>query len=223
MQTATLPDEHGNIGASLDYVLGQALPKTARILGVGCHFGSLLENLRRRGYRNVMGIDVVKEFITTGKAAYPKLAPALKAYNGHRIPLAKDSVDAVLMFDVIKHIPDVDRFLEEEVYRVLKPGGRFIFQTPNKLINIPWEIINTRSLTAWRSYHMSLQTYPSLRRLLQQAGFSSVVIERTTVLTPYKLEKVRRKAGVPGLVVLHILERLPMHLTPNLWGHAVKQ
>jgi len=61
------------------------------------------------------------------------------------------------MFDVIEHIPNIEDFLKGQVYRVLKEKGIFVFQTPNKIINIPWEIINQRSLTKWKKYHCSLQ------------------------------------------------------------------
>ena len=43
-----------------------------------------------------------------------------------------DSFDCVIALEVIEHVEDEDRFVKEGL-RVLRPGGRFIFTTPNRL------------------------------------------------------------------------------------------
>jgi SAM-dependent methyltransferase len=53
-----------------------------------------------------------------------------------------NSVDFVVSFQVIEHIKDDERFLQE-IHRVLKPGGKAIITTPNILMSItrsPWHI-----------------------------------------------------------------------------------
>ena len=57
-----------------------------------------------------------------------------------------NSVDFVVSFQVIEHIKDDERFLEE-IHRVLKPGGKVILTTPNIMMSItrsPW---HTREYT----------------------------------------------------------------------------
>jgi ubiquinone/menaquinone biosynthesis C-methylase UbiE len=46
------------------------------------------------------------------------------------IPLETSSVDTVVSFETIEHVPDPKKAINE-VYRVLKPGGRFFLTTPN--------------------------------------------------------------------------------------------
>lgn len=56
--------------------------------------------------------------------------------------IENDSLDFVLTFQVIEHIPK-DSFFLEEVYRVLKPGGTLILTTPNikmSLTRNPWHV-----------------------------------------------------------------------------------
>ena len=56
--------------------------------------------------------------------------------------MADQSFDFVISFQVIEHIQD-DHLFVKEIYRVLKPGGRFIFTTPNKKMSLtrnPWHI-----------------------------------------------------------------------------------
>ena len=51
-----------------------------------------------------------------------------------------NSVDFVVTFQVIEHIEDDERFLQE-IHRVLKPGGKVILTTPNVIMSLtrnPW-------------------------------------------------------------------------------------
>ena len=86
------------------------------------------------------------------------------------MPLKDLFSDIVLSFYVLEHIPDADAHLSE-VRRVLKLGGFYLFQTPNKLTNVPFEIIKNGSLTKHKEHHCSLQTFGSLKRLLVAHGF----------------------------------------------------
>ena len=49
--------------------------------------------------------------------------------DSRRIPLAESSVRAIVMTNVLHHIPDVERFFNEAL-RVLPPGGRIIMWEP---------------------------------------------------------------------------------------------
>jgi hypothetical protein len=78
----------------------------------------------------------------------------------------------------------LSRFLSD-IGRVLRPGGTLVFHTPNMLVNVPKEILYTKSLSGWRHYHCSLQTVLSLPRLLRRSGFVPVVIEKHWSATPF--------------------------------------
>ena len=56
--------------------------------------------------------------------------------------IKSDSLDFVVTFQVIEHIED-DKFFVEEIFRVLKPGGKLILTTPNKSMTLsrnPWHV-----------------------------------------------------------------------------------
>lgn len=215
--------EHGNIQSSLEYFLKFNLPKNVRILDIGCNYGSLIYNLHKLGYKNVQGIDINKEAIKEGKANYKSIKNKLKFYNGETIPFKEESFDVVLMFDVIEHIPNVGRFLKEEVYRVLKKKGLFIFQTPNKPMNILWVYMDNMSFKVkWWKEHCSLQTYSSLKKLLECSNFMKIKIEKHNILTQHNEDKVKKRMGNLGLLLLNLTSIMPLRLQSNFWGSAKK-
>ena len=213
--------EHGDIDQCLRWFERFYIRPDANILDVGTRFGSFLLRLKEIGYLNVCGIDINKDFIERGLIAYPQLHGCLQAYDGKNIPFGDAQFDVLTMFDVIEHIPDIETYLEE-VVRVLKPGGMFVFQTPNKYTNIPWEIIYLRSLTKWRTFHCSLQSLSSLRKLLLGAKFSKIKIEKNSLSSQYRINLAREKMGPLGPLALHLAGALPLFISPNFWGCAIK-
>jgi len=214
--------EHGNIETSVAYFRRLRLDGAMRILDIGTRFGSFIQRLEELGYPDVYGIDIDAVTIARGREAYPRAAARLQIYDGRTIPYPAEHFDLVTMLDVLEHIPDAERFLREEVLRVLKPGGLLMFQTPNKWINIPWEILHNRSLTRWRRHHCSLQGLGSLKRLLKDAGFTGVHIEKHEIRTAHNLAKIRKVLGPVGPPLLEILQRFPLVFYPNLWGWGKK-
>ncbi len=58
------------------------------------------------------------------------------------LPFESESFDYVISFQVIEHIKEDSQFVRE-VYRVLRPGGKFIVSTPNRTMSLtrnPWHI-----------------------------------------------------------------------------------
>lgn len=218
----SFPNESGDIKESLQYTLKLLKARDVKILDIGCNYGSLIYNLYKQGYRDVHGVDLRANSIAAGQKKYKEISQNLNTYDGISLPFEDNFFDVILMFDVIEHIPNVKDYLRDQVFRVLKPGGIFIFQTPNIITNIPWEIIDKKSLIKWRAYHISLQTVFSLRNILKRAGLNGIVIEKHNVLSTYKITKVKRKLGLFGVFMLHIMNRLPLVIYTNFWGHCHK-
>jgi 2-polyprenyl-3-methyl-5-hydroxy-6-metoxy-1,4-benzoquinol methylase len=111
--------------------------------------GDILEIGSGQGY----GINIIasssKSYTAIDKFStdiiQPKDAPEIKFLNINVPPLTglKDnSFDFVISFQVIEHIKK-DKELVKEVFRVLKPGGKYIVSTPNiktSLTRNPWHI-----------------------------------------------------------------------------------
>jgi len=52
------------------------------------------------------------------------------------IPYAEDSFDVVVSANVLEHVQDPDAVFKE-IHRILRPGGVFVFQTPNRRHYVP--------------------------------------------------------------------------------------
>ncbi len=103
-----------------------------RILDLGCAGGFMAEALARRG-ADVTGLDPASEAIAAARthAEAEGLAIRYDVGVGEALPYADTTFDAVVCVDVLEHVGDLQKVLDE-VQRVLKPGGMFLFDTINR-------------------------------------------------------------------------------------------
>ncbi|HKB82803.1 MAG TPA: methyltransferase domain-containing protein [Burkholderiales bacterium] len=93
-----------------------------------------------------------------------------------RVPLAAQTMDAVISQEALLHVPD-KRSALSEAYRVLKPGGRLTFTDWAE--HRPLDAADAASM--WRGIAaQSVQSFVSYPRLLREIGFRKVVVEDLT-------------------------------------------
>lgn len=104
--------------------------KDAVVLDLGAGAG-ILPDMNFRGHvARICGIDLDPRVQSNPMLDEGKLADA------GQIPYADATFDLVFADNVVEHLADpVDVF--REVHRVLKPGGVFLFKTPNKTHYMP--------------------------------------------------------------------------------------
>jgi ubiquinone/menaquinone biosynthesis C-methylase UbiE len=96
-----------------------------RVLDLGCGRGGVMERLHPQA-SFVAGLDSDSQSLHEHRA--PGLALALGLADD--LPYADSGFDLVCCSWVLEHLPDPAQTLTE-VSRVLTPGGRFVFLTPN--------------------------------------------------------------------------------------------
>ncbi|HYD03346.1 MAG TPA: class I SAM-dependent methyltransferase [Alphaproteobacteria bacterium] len=102
------------------------VPKTAKIIDVGCGSGSWLKVLRDLGYKNIYGTDMNAEELYVDKIKVP-----FKEANFNKpFPYKDKEFDVVFSLEVIEHVEN-PWFFMEEIQRILKPNGYCIMTTPN--------------------------------------------------------------------------------------------
>ncbi len=92
------------------------------ILKIGPATGSFLGIAKQMGH-NVHGIDMSQRFIEFAQKTYDiRIKHGQFEHQG----FGDGKFDIIVMFSVLENINNIDKFFSE-VYRVLKPGGYFIF------------------------------------------------------------------------------------------------
>src|SRR5262249_31665607 len=133
------PRQFGNLEANLRFIdMTGALTSAADVLEIGTGTGALLCTLLDRGHR-ARGVELRQDLIDEAQR-WSSQRLAIERVEGTALPFPDRSFDVVLSFDVFEHIPDSDAHLRE-VARLLRPGGSYLIQTPNKWTNVVFETI----------------------------------------------------------------------------------
>ena len=218
---AAAPHQFGNLEANLLFLdRTAALTKGAEILEIGSGTGGLLHELRSRGL-HVRGVETRQEFIDEARRWYGDLP--IDRVAGVDLPFPSEMFDIVMSFDVFEHIKDSDAHVGE-VHRVLRAGGSYLIQTPNKWTNVVFESIRWRSFTRFREDHCSLHSLGELKQRLARHGFHARAFD-VPVVNEFFRAKLRRYAGRPGLLALRVFnpDRLPLACRTNLYVQATKE
>ncbi|HED54778.1 MAG TPA: class I SAM-dependent methyltransferase [Phycisphaerales bacterium] len=209
---------HGNFASNLEF-LSRVRPirKQAKLLEIGSGTGSMLAHLCEQGY-DAVGIEINQDQVDRALAAHPGLP--IQLADGGLIPFEDNSFDVVASFDVFEHIPDSDVHLGE-VARVLKPGGRYLLQSPNKWTNSIFETIRWKSLTKWREDHCSLHSYFQFKRRFKKHNFDITFVE-VPIVTDYFLKKIKLYLGRPGVAAVKVAQpdRWPKPMRTNFYIEA---
>lgn len=215
--------EQGNISLSYEFFLKQKVAKDSKILELGSHYGSLNNALFQKGYKNIWSTDINEKAIKEGKKLYKDIAERLSPGDAQDLSsFENDSLDVVISFDVIEHLPNVHQHFKE-VARVLKPKGKYIFQTPHKFFNTIWETAANRGDNGWREEHCSLQNYRSLRKLAKENELQIEYLGKYKILNSYNEQKITRRIGSFAVPLVRAFESLPIKLSTNIWGVFVKK
>lgn len=111
---------------------GQCL-KGLSVLDIGCGGGLVSEPLARLG-ASVTGIDPAPENIAAAKAHASGMGIGgidYRVATAEDIAAAGISYDAVLVLEVVEHVPDVPAFIKS-VAKLVRPGGIMLLSTLNR-------------------------------------------------------------------------------------------
>lgn len=174
----------GNI-VYLDLIKGE------KVLDLGCgRGGETIETAQRIGPKGfVWGLDITPRMIELAQERAQKEriqnVEFLLASMDH-IPLEDDSLDAVLSNCAINHVEDKVA-VYQEIYRVLKQGGRFVVSDIMTEQSLPQEIReDPEAIADCFGGAITLKEYEVA---LNQAGFSKVEVfkERRYIKNGYEM------------------------------------
>lgn len=105
------------------------VPAGQRVVDAGCGGGLVAAALTQAG-ATVIGVDPAPTSLAVARRAAGARFHAV-AGRLEQLPLADASVDAVVAADVLEHVGDLPAAVRE-IARVLRPGGRLLFDTINR-------------------------------------------------------------------------------------------
>ncbi len=119
----------GRVKKAVEMFVSQ-LGMAERVLDIGCGTGGIALHLQvvlKAG--EVFGVDLVEERVSAAQARGVK-AIRLDLDQDGDIPLESGHFDAIFCGDIIEHLTDRDRFLDE-ISRLLTDRGICVLTTPN--------------------------------------------------------------------------------------------
>lgn len=152
-----------------EYNYGRFLPKdlSAPILDFGCGAGQCLNWLLKRGYQNVLGVDVGAEAVDyCREKGFPvqKITDTLSWLEKN-----KGKYEVIIANDVIEHIPKSDIIpMMSVLFGALKSGGIMIVKTNNM------SAITGARMRYWDHTHSTSFTEFSLKQVLHYAGVDNI-------------------------------------------------
>lgn len=194
-------------------------PGHEAILEFGCASGDLTCELAKLA-RKVVGIDMSHASLVSARRRLEETLPAetaarieLVQMNAVRPEFPDASFDYAVSTSMIEHLhpEDVDIHLRE-VWRVLKPGGRYLVWCPNRLGH-----------HEDRPYHLSMMSYRDLTGRMSRAGLNQfrsplfrqppMVSTRFKILLEDALSSLRIRAlwshlGIRNVLVVGVKSRV---------------
>jgi SAM-dependent methyltransferase len=213
-----VPWHHANVGhagTSEDYeqiwfrLYGSVAKATDTLVDLGCGSGNLIRGFSH-AVRECIGIDTSDVMIELAENARPRNARFLV---GDLIepPLPDRSADVVITRQVVEHLhPDDLPIHLESVRRILRPGGRYLVETPSRLTG-PWDISRTFTPVA-SGFHLREYTNGELAAALRDAGFARVRAPALPSRARLGLGAMGARCHVPAQVkagLERVLERIP--------------
>ena len=107
------------------------------LLELGCGEGRGIDLIVPRS-SSFLGLDKIETVIKNLRSKYPDYQFESSVFPPVKLP--DQSFDTIVSFQVIEHIKKDHLFLQE-IYRLLKKGGKALISTPNRLMSLsrnPW-------------------------------------------------------------------------------------
>lgn len=167
------------------------------MLDVGCGTGFLIDLLRKSKTADYYGLDLSPEMI---KVAEEKLGgeASLTVGSADKLPYEDCSFDVVTCIQSFHHYPYPEKAMRE-VFRVLRPGGRYIISDTG-YGGIKQAVFNKIFLPRMNSGDYAVYSKENIAQMMKKCGFESERAEKISAMIytgvgrkPVNLSSERKK------------------------------
>lgn len=188
--------------------------RDARVLVAGCGLGVYAGQIRQRYTQSVEAFDIEAGRAESARQVIPNAMVAA----GEALPYAAGSFDVVLSHEVLEHVAD-DRRCLQEMLRVTNVGGRILLFCPNRWYpfethghywrgqyhfgNTPLINYLPASLRDRLAPHVRAYTRAEVRRLL--CGEAAEIVHHSRIYGGY--DNIIARLGAPAVALRNLLYR----------------
>ena len=156
----------------LHYCLADLNKVQGRVLEIGCGGGAMVRAIKEyRPDLEVHGCDISLSAIRA--ARYRDRGILYSAGDAYHLPYPDDYFSAVMVFDVLEHLEDPSRAIDE-ILPILKPDGLFhVFSPIEGSLFTLHGLASRMGWCAKEQYggHIQRFTLPDLHKLIEEKGF----------------------------------------------------
>jgi len=175
------------------FASGYVQDKTVLDVACGVGYGAGWVG-RKIGSGQLVGVDLSERSLRYARYAYMRPKLNFMLGNGLLLPIKRNSVEVVISFETIEHIPmNEQKAFVAEVHRVLKSGGTFLCSTPNKEFS-PGHIDHTREFTLDEFFEMFESRFGKVEKYGQYITRQDLEFQRSQTRT--LSFQVKRKRAV---------------------------
>lgn len=173
------------------------LPERLGALDIGAGDGAFLEYLMKHGFDQIVGVEPSRAPIA---AARTEIRPLLREGSFRCEDYVSESFNLVTCFQTLEHLYD-PLAMARGVYRLLKPGGAAFFVCHNRRA-LPAQLLG-RNSPIYDIEHLQLFSPSSARFLLEQTGFSNIMLMNVVNRYPirYWLRLLPLSSGIKRLLI----------------------
>ena len=129
-----------NLIRYFDNKIKEYISDDLNILDYGCGPGTFLMKMNKLSNSKLFGVDISSAFIEQSINNFKKYNINninVQKVEPEKLPFEDQKFDIILIVDVIHHLDDIKKNINE-IKRVLKKGGKLIIYEPNKLNPLIW-------------------------------------------------------------------------------------
>lgn len=184
--------------------------KAARIVDLGCGFGSMIHAAMSKSYTNIEGIDLSEEQV---KVAHELGITQVNRSSINEFIAEEGEYDCIVGIDIIEHFTkdELIDFLKGCIKK-LKPGGTVVFRTPN---------MDAEMASVYAFADISHETFfnkSSAKQLLNSVGFLQVEVHPSMILNRSVIKETVRKVLWKCSV---LRQKIKLFASGRTWGDVV--